>query len=95
MFQVLLGTSLLLTFGIFFRFCLAVFFQFIFYLCFVFFFLCKVLFGKVSPAGRMVQTLYPASVQHELSIFDMNMRPGPSKFPRPDGQGCRPVHHTL
>ena len=34
-----------------------------------------VLFGKVAAAGRMVQTLYPASFQHMLSIFDMNMRP--------------------
>jgi beta-D-xylosidase 4 len=49
-----------------------------------------VLFGKVAAAGRMVQTLYPVSFQHELSIFDMNMRPGPSKFPRPDGRGCKP-----
>lgn len=46
-----------------------------------------VLFGVVSPAGRMVQTLYPVEFQHELSIFDMNMRPGKSDFPRPDGQG--------
>jgi hypothetical protein len=29
-----------------------------------------VLFGVVSPAGRMVQTLYPVSVQHELSICE-------------------------
>ena len=54
-----------------------------------------VLFGKLSPGGRMVQTLYPVSVQHELSIFDMNMRPGPSKFPRPDGQGCKPGTKTV
>ena len=43
-----------------------------------------VLYGKVAPAGRMVQTLYPQSVQHQLSIFDMNMRPGVSPYPRPD-----------
>ena len=42
------------------------------------------LYGKVSPAGRMVQTIYPASYQDEVSIFDFNMRPGPSPFPRPD-----------
>ena len=29
-----------------------------------------VLFGVVSPAGRMVQTLYPVSLQHELSICE-------------------------
>lgn len=29
-----------------------------------------VLFGVVSPAGRMVQTLYPVSFQHELSICE-------------------------
>merc|ERR1712093_891255 len=49
-----------------------------------------VLFGAVAPAGRLIQTLYPVSFQHQLSIFDMNMRPGPSKFPRPDGLGCTP-----
>ena len=54
-----------------------------------------VLFGVVSPAGRMVQTLYPVSFQHQLSIFDMNMRPGPSAFPRPDGQGCAPGTKTV
>ena len=54
-----------------------------------------VLFGVVAPAGKMVQTLYPVSVQHELSIFDMNMRPGPSLYPRPDGQGCTPGSKTV
>ena len=54
-----------------------------------------VLFGVVSPAGRMVQTLYPVSFQHQLSIFDMNMRPGPSVYPRPDGQGCTPGTKTV
>lgn len=44
----------------------------------------------MSPAGRLVQTLLPESFQHELSIFDMNMRPGVSQFPRPDGAGCVP-----
>jgi subtilisin family serine protease len=39
-----------------------------------------VLFGKVAAAGKMVQTLYPASFQHSLSIFDMNMRPVRSGF---------------
>lgn len=42
------------------------------------------LFGLRSPAGRMVQTIYPAGYQSEISIFDFHMRPGPSKFPRPD-----------
>ena len=42
------------------------------------------LFGVKSPAGRMVQTIYPASYQDQISIFDFNMRPGPSPFPRPD-----------
>merc|ERR1719473_708855 len=45
------------------------------------------LFGKSSPAGRTVQTIYPASYADEISIFDFNMRPGPSAFPRPDCQG--------
>jgi hypothetical protein len=45
------------------------------------------LFGKVSPAGRTVQTVYPAAYADEVSIFDFNMRPGPSEFPRPDCKG--------
>ena len=43
-----------------------------------------VLFGKKAPAGRTIQTVLPAAYQDEVSIFDMNMRPGPSAFPRPD-----------
>jgi len=31
-----------------------------------------------------VQTIYPASYADEVSIFDFNMRPGLSSFPRPD-----------
>lgn len=51
------------------------------------------LFGTVSPTGRTVQTFYPAAYQHQISIFDFNMRPGPSTFARPDcalpfGKGC-------
>merc|ERR1712093_169629 len=43
-----------------------------------------VLFGKRTPAGRMVATVYPASYADQISIFDFNMRPGPSAWPRPD-----------
>eukprot|EP00440_Ansanella_granifera_P058946 gb/GFBE01063890.1/.p1 GENE.gb/GFBE01063890.1/~~gb/GFBE01063890.1/.p1 ORF type:complete len:787 (+),score=165.40 gb/GFBE01063890.1/:1-2361(+) len=43
-----------------------------------------VLFGKSVPAGRTIQTVYPASYADQISIFDFNMRPGPSKWPRPD-----------
>jgi beta-glucosidase-like glycosyl hydrolase len=43
-----------------------------------------VIFGKKSPAGRAIQTVYPRSYADEVSIFDFNMRPGPSEFPRPD-----------
>merc|ERR1711935_1289443 len=43
-----------------------------------------VLFGKTVPAGRMVQTIYPEAYQDMISIFDFNMRPGASPFPRPD-----------
>ena len=32
----------------------------------------------------MVQTVYPASYADQISIFDFNMRPGPSLWPRPD-----------
>ena len=44
-----------------------------------------VLYGARSPAGRMVQTVYPSSYATQVSIFDFNMRPGPSPFPAP---GC-------
>lgn len=44
----------------------------------------KLLFGDVSPAGRTVQTFYPDTYIDEISIFDFNMRPGSSPFPRPD-----------
>jgi len=43
-----------------------------------------VLFGKRSPAGRMITTIYPASYGDQISIFDFNMRPGPSAWPRTD-----------
>lgn len=43
-----------------------------------------VLFGIVSPAGRTIQTIYPSSYADEVSIFDFNMRPGISKYARPD-----------
>eukprot|EP01048_Picozoa_sp_COSAG05_P005653 COSAG05_NODE_342_length_11038_cov_5.604662_6_plen_415_part_00 len=47
----------------------------------------EILFGKTSPAGRTVQTIYPKAYADEVSIFDFNMRPGPSLFPRPDCAG--------
>lgn len=43
-----------------------------------------VLFGKAVPAGRMIQTVYPTSYADQISVFDFNMRPGPSPWPRPD-----------
>jgi pre-mRNA-splicing factor SYF2/beta-D-xylosidase 4 len=46
------------------------------------------LFGKRVPAGRMVQMVYPKSYADEVSIFDFNMRPGPSAWPRPDCQAA-------
>jgi len=47
----------------------------------------EILFGKTSPAGRTVQTIYPKEYADDVSIFDFNMRPGPSSFPRPDCKG--------
>jgi len=41
----------------------------------------ELLFGKVSPAGRTVQTVLPKAYADMVSIFDFNMRPGPSLFP--------------
>ena len=43
------------------------------------------LYGARPPAGRMVQTVYPATYATQVSIFDFNMRPGPSAWPAP---GC-------
>jgi hypothetical protein len=55
----------------------------------------ELLFGHKSPAGRMVQTVYPASYADEVSIFDFNMRPGPAAFPRPDCKGgCGKINGT-
>jgi len=42
------------------------------------------LFGFRVPAGRTVQTILSSSYQDQISIFDFNMRPGPSDWPRPD-----------
>ena len=44
-----------------------------------------VLFGAAgaAPAGRLVQTVYPASFAESVSVFDMNLRPGPSAWPKP------------
>lgn len=55
----------------------------------------ELLFGKTSPAGRTVQTVYSAEYADMVSIFDFNMRPGPSAFPRPDCKGgCGAVNGT-
>lgn len=43
----------------------------------------EIIFGRRSPAGRTVQTIYPSVYQDQLSIFEMGMRPGPSSWPRP------------
>ena len=43
-----------------------------------------ILYGARVPAGRLIQTIYPQSYADQVSIFDFNMRPGPSAFPRPD-----------
>lgn len=54
-----------------------------------------ILFGNKAPAGRLIQTIYPESYANEISIFDFNMRPGSSDFPRPDcpkkdwGRDCK------
>jgi beta-D-xylosidase 4 len=51
----------------------------------------EILYGKVSPAGRTIQTIYPATYQDQISIFDFGMRPGASPFVRPDcTESCAP-----
>ena len=47
-----------------------------------------VIFGEKAPAGRLIQTVMPESYAAQVSIFDFNMRPGPSAYPRPD---CSPA----
>ena len=42
------------------------------------------LYGHRSPAGRLIQTIYPHDFAAQVSIFDMNMRPGLSAFPAPN-----------
>lgn len=39
------------------------------------------IFGKAVPAGRLNQMVYPAHFVHDVSMFDMGMRPGPSVWP--------------
>ncbi|KAL1511868.1 hypothetical protein AB1Y20_005152 [Prymnesium parvum] len=50
-----------------------------------------VLFGVRPAAGRVVQTVYPASFADGLSIFDMRMRPGGSAYARPDCRHATPA----
>ena len=45
------------------------------------------IFGASSPAGRTIQMVYPEAYQHQVSPFDFGMRPGASKWPRPDSPG--------
>ena len=40
--------------------------------------LADLLFGKGNTWGKLPITLYPASYQDQISIFDFGMRPGPS-----------------
>lgn len=41
----------------------------------------------------MIQTIYPKEYADQISIFDFNMRPGSSAYPRPDCpapyKGCK------
>lgn len=56
----------------------------------------ELLFGKISPAGRTIQTIYEASYQDQISIFDFGMRPGPSTFVRPDCKNpCSSNHEHM
>jgi len=45
------------------------------------------IFGLKVPAGKTIQTVLPSSYADQISIFDFNMRPGPSAWPRPDCKG--------
>jgi len=54
------------------------------------------IFGHDVPAGRLIQMMYPEDFVDQVSIFDMNMRPGPSVWPAPNcnqkpcGNGTNP-----
>ena len=39
-----------------------------------------VLYGVKPPAGKLVQTIYEKAYATQVSIFDFNMRPGPSAW---------------
>jgi beta-D-xylosidase 4 len=45
------------------------------------------LFGDVVPAGRLTQTFFAANFINEVSMFEMNMAPGPSNFPPGNSPG--------
>ena len=38
-------------------------------------------YGDIIPAGRLTQTIYPATFTSNVSFLDMGMLPGPSAFP--------------
>ena len=40
--------------------------------------------SSVLEWSLCVRSVYPSSYQHQISIFDFSMRPGPSPFARPD-----------
>jgi hypothetical protein len=53
------------------------------------------LFGARSPSGRAVQMVYPVAYQHQISSLDFNMRPGTSRWPRPDSPGTIDMIYTV
>jgi hypothetical protein len=71
----------------------------------------QTIFGDNIPAGRLTSTWYPASFTTQVSMFDMNMRPGTSLWPGtnpgrtyrfyteapvfPFGLGTSPALHSL
>jgi beta-D-xylosidase 4 len=41
----------------------------------------QTIYGDNVPAGRLTQTIYPADYVNQVSMFEMNMRPGASIYP--------------
>jgi beta-glucosidase-like glycosyl hydrolase len=51
-------------------------------------------FGDAVPAGRLTQTFYSSNLINEVSLFDMNIRPGTSDFPPGTNPGRTYMFYT-
>lgn len=56
--------------------------------------LVQLVFGDVSPAGLLTQTVYPQSFVNTVSLFEMGMAPGPSVWPPGSNPGRTYQYYT-